>query len=208
MSGGYKELSGVYTIFNKLTNKTYIGSCSTSIIQRWSNHRNELKRGIHANTYLQRSWNKYGEDNFIFEILEECLPEYCTSTEQYWMNMLNVCNRKFGYNLAPVAGSSLGQKRTKEQCKNISNSVKGKRVGKLNPNYGKKCSEITKERMSNTSRNKAVIKLDLNNNIIQEYKSLSEAGKANNLYPDHIGKVCKNKPNHLTAGGFKWKYKN
>lgn len=207
MSAGYKTLSGIYTITNNINNKIYVGSCATSIKQRFCNHKNELLKGIHRNTYLQNAINKYGIDNFEFEILEECLPEYCVSTEQYWMNMLNVCNRKFGYNLAPVAGNSLGQKRTEQQKLNISNSVKGKRVGSLNPNYGKTWSAETREKINNSTRNKGVLKLDLDNNVLEEYKSLAEAGRLNNLYSDHIGKVCNNKPNHLTAGGYKWKFK-
>lgn len=208
MSGGYKKLSGVYIISNIKNNKKYIGSCTSSIKQRLNNHKNELKKGKHRNTYLQRSFNKYGIENFTFEILEEHDPEFCISMEQYWMNMLNVTNRKFGYNIAPVAGNSFGQKRTKQQRENISNSLKGKRKGILNPRYGTKWSEETRLKIANSSKNKAVLKLDLNNNIIAEYKSLSEAGKLNNLYSDHIGKVCNNKPNHLTAGGYKWKFKN
>ncbi len=200
--------SGVYTITNLVNGKIYVGSCSSNITQRLCNHRNELKRGIHKNSYLQRSYNKYGKDNFVYEVLEYHLPEYCVSMEQYWTNSLGVLNRSLGYNIAPVAGSSLGQKRTKEQCENISKSVKGKRKGSLNPNFGKTWSNETREKIANSTRNKGVLKLDINNNILAEYKSLSEAGRLNNLYSDHIGKVCNNKPNHLTAGGFKWKFKN
>lgn len=208
MNSGYKTLSGVYTITNLITNKIYVGSCTTSIKQRFCNHKNELLKGIHKNLYLQRSFNKYGIENFKFEVLEECLPEFCISTEQYWMNMLNVCNRKYGYNLAPVAGSSLGQKRSPEQCLNISKSKLGKTLGKDNHRFGTTWSKETREKIENSQRNKPVLKLNLKGDILCEYKSLSEAGKMNNLYRDHIGKVCNNKPNHLTAGGYKWKFKN
>lgn len=37
--------------------------------RRWQ-HRKELRKGTHVNTTLQRSWNKHGEDNFSFNILE------------------------------------------------------------------------------------------------------------------------------------------
>lgn len=208
MSGGYKPDSGVYIITNNINNKFYIGSCVSSMKQRMTNHKNDLRQNKHRNTYLQRAFNKYGEDSFDFDTLENHDPEFCVPMEQFWMNTLNVCNRSFGYNIAPVAGNSLGQKRTAQQKLNISNSLKGKRVGSLNPNYGKTWSEETREKIANSSRNKAVLKLDLNGNILEEYKSLAEAGKKNNLYSDQIGKVCNNKPNCFTAGGFKWIFKN
>lgn len=206
MSSGYKNLSGVYTITNLINGKIYVGSCSKSFKQRWSAHRNDLKNNKHRNTYLQRAYNKYGEENFKFEILEECESKYSISTEQYWINMLNVCDRKYGYNLAPVAGSSLGQKRTKQQCLNISNSLKGKRVGKLNSRYGIKWSDETRLKIENSSRNKKVLQLDFNNNILNEYKSISEAQKALNVSKGLIGKVCNGI--YKTAYGYKWKFKN
>ena len=208
MSAGYKDLSGIYTITNIVNNKIYCGSCTTSIFQRFGNHKRELRKGTHTNLHLQNAWNKYGEEAFSFDILEEHSPELCLGMEQYWMNLLDVCNRNKGYNIAPVAGNSYGQKRTLEQRKNISKATTGKRKGKLNPRYGTTWSKETRYKIENSTRNKAVIKLDLDNNIIEEYKSLSEAGKMNNLCSGHIGKVCNNKPNHLSSGGFKWKFKN
>jgi group I intron endonuclease len=66
---------------------------------------------------LQRAVNKYGIENFTFEILEEYPKEFVVSMEQWWINMLDVCNRERGYNKKPVAGSSLGYKFTEEQKK-------------------------------------------------------------------------------------------
>lgn len=63
---------GIYCIKNKVNDKYYIGSTSTSFKQRWSTHKNKLNQNTHANEYLQRSWNKYGVDNFEFSIVEEC----------------------------------------------------------------------------------------------------------------------------------------
>lgn len=200
--------SGVYTITNIINNKIYVGSCISNTNQRLSNHKNELKRGIHNNKYLQRSFNKYGIDNFKFEILEYHDKEYCISMEQYWINMLNVCNKKLGYNICPKAGNCRGKVCSEETKKKIGDKAKIRCKGEGNPRYGTVWSKETRGKIENSTRNKAVLKLDKQGNIIQEYKSLSDAGKDNNIYPDHIIKVCKNKPHHITAGGFKWKYKN
>lgn len=53
---------------------------------------------------------------------------------------------------------------------------------------------------------KPVLKYDLNNNFIQEYKSLTEATRETGINSTSIYDC--NKGKQKTAGGFKWKYKN
>ena len=61
---------GVYSITNIINNKKYIGSTAKSFNSRWKKHITNLKNGGHASHHLQNSWNKYGEDNFVFAIEE------------------------------------------------------------------------------------------------------------------------------------------
>lgn len=63
----------IYRITNMINNKYYIGSAESFARREWQ-HKYKLKRGEHTNPHLQASWNKYGEDAFVFEILEE-VPE-------------------------------------------------------------------------------------------------------------------------------------
>jgi hypothetical protein len=44
---------------------------------------------------LQNAWNKYGEDNFYFSVLE-LVPDKdkLIEREQYWIDKLNACDRK------------------------------------------------------------------------------------------------------------------
>lgn len=60
----------VYTITNIINDKKYIGS-TYNPDQRWKTHQYELRCGTHHNIYLQRAVNKYGLDNFRFDILIE-----------------------------------------------------------------------------------------------------------------------------------------
>lgn len=60
---------GVYIIYNKINNKCYIGS-SCDIAKRFRQHKSKLRANIHYNKHLQSAWNKYGEENFVFEIRE------------------------------------------------------------------------------------------------------------------------------------------
>ena len=50
----------------------------------------------------------------------------------------------------------------------------------------------------------SVIKLDLDNNIIQTYNTIKDASNHNNTSSSGITNVCKGK--QKTAGGFKWEY--
>lgn len=92
--------SGVYKISNQLTGKIYIGS-SINIPIRWNEHKNDLKKKIHCNIYLQRAVEKYGIENFKFEIVEKCDPAYCITLEQKYINAFLP-----EYNLCKIAGSS------------------------------------------------------------------------------------------------------
>jgi group I intron endonuclease len=121
-----KNISGVYIIQNLVTNKNYIGA-TTDLYNRLCNHKWKLRVGIHHNTHLQSSFNKYGEDNFIFETLEECDDKYIYSQENYWCNMLDTHNRKHGYNIDPTCpeGKRAVSNETKER---ISNSAHKRKV--------------------------------------------------------------------------------
>lgn len=68
----YKNMEinqGIYQIVNIVNKQKYIGS-SLNIENRKKNHFKTLKNNCHVNKYLQNSYNKYGGDKFIFEILE------------------------------------------------------------------------------------------------------------------------------------------
>ena len=118
---------GVYAIRNTVNTKLYIGSGAVSIEQRFAQHRSNLRLNQHYNNHLQQAWNKYGEEVFEFIIVEECTPEDCLVLEQYYIDYYDTCDSKCGYNLAPVAGSTLGFKFSEEAKGKISRALKGKR---------------------------------------------------------------------------------
>ena len=61
----------IYGIKNTQTGKIYIGS-TNNMTRRFKRHKTELRNGKHSNQYLQRAWNKVGEDNIDFIILATC----------------------------------------------------------------------------------------------------------------------------------------
>lgn len=139
-------MRGIYQIKNLINGKIYVGSAE-NLSNRKSVHFTTLKKNIHNNSYLQNAWNKYGEENFIFEIIE-IIPvndkNYRLSREQWWIDNMRCMYNQNGYNLSPTAGSTLGVIYSQDSKKNISNSLKGKLSGKNNPS-AKINNEIAKQ---------------------------------------------------------------
>jgi group I intron endonuclease len=110
----------IYKIEILNTNKFYIGS-AVNFKARKRIHLHQFRNNKHANKYMQRIFNKHGEDIFLFSIVEfDIAPEKLIEREQYFIDFL-----KPDLNLCRVAGSRLGQKLSAEQKENL----KGKRIG-------------------------------------------------------------------------------
>lgn len=79
------KISGVYKITNTLTEDFYIGS-SVNIKRRWACHKSPFRWKYQPNSKLYQDMQKYGLDNFLFEILEE--TNNIKEREQYWIGQL------------------------------------------------------------------------------------------------------------------------
>lgn len=73
VSGDPRTSGGIYQIRNLINGKFYVGS-TMRFERRWWDHQEKLRKGNHVNAHLQASWNKHGEESFVFEVLE-VLPE-------------------------------------------------------------------------------------------------------------------------------------
>jgi hypothetical protein len=56
---------------------------------------------------------KYGIDNFLFEVVEECSLEELNNREKYWIKYYDSHNPLNGYNLTDGGNTSLPVKLTK-----------------------------------------------------------------------------------------------
>ena len=92
-----KEI-GIYGIINTSNNMLYIGQ-SIDIRRRIYIHKLHLKQNKHHNSYLQNVWNKYGEKNLEFRIIEKCNKEELNQKEVYYIKYYKSNMRKYGYNL-------------------------------------------------------------------------------------------------------------
>ena len=75
---------GIYKIINTVNNKCYIGQ-SIDIYQRWAEHKSALNHNRHHAQGLQNAWNKYGENVFEFQVIEECDVKDLIDKEMYYI---------------------------------------------------------------------------------------------------------------------------
>lgn len=125
---------GVYMIKNKVNGKYYVGS-SIDVESRWKQHIKGLTENTHSNKHLQNAWNKYGEFNFEFSVLEETDLQNLRKRETYYLKKLD-CTKK-GYNLIDDANFGLGVSASKAVREKISKACSGSKNG----NYGRKRTE-------------------------------------------------------------------
>lgn len=85
---------GIYKITNLQNGHCYIGQ-SVDIARRWSEHKTNSKGGCKYPLYL--AFQKYGLDNFSFEVLEECKIEELDLKEIAFIKEFDSYNN--GYNL-------------------------------------------------------------------------------------------------------------
>lgn len=109
-----EKISGVYQIQSLIyPNKSYIGS-AVNLYKRKSIHLRSLRRNKHYSRLLQRHYNKYGEDDLVFEIIESgdyICKEHLLSREQGWLYHFRYKNKNIPYfNTCEIAGSTLGVK--------------------------------------------------------------------------------------------------
>lgn len=156
------KVVGIYCITNLINNKKYFGQ-SVNIIPRIRTHKLRLIRGEHKNLHLQSAWNFYGEQNFQFDIIEECSENELDVREVFYIENFNTINRLFGYNLD--SGGNKNKHRSRETREKMSKIMSGRVVSdetklrlskalsgrKMHENT-RKALQIAKENLSPESR--------------------------------------------------------
>ena len=87
---------GIYKIQNLINNKLYIGQ-SINLKKRKRKHFTELRNNRHVNSHLQRAFNRYGEENFNFEVILFCEESELTYYEDFFIKYYNT--QSLGYNI-------------------------------------------------------------------------------------------------------------
>ena len=100
LKGGHMA-RGIYKVINVINNKFYVGS-AVNFAERKRKHWWMLRKGTHANKHLQAAWLKYGEQAFVFVIVES-LPDDADllAAENVWLK--EHVGKEYCYNLATDA---------------------------------------------------------------------------------------------------------
>ena len=228
------KISGIYCIENTITNQKYIGQ-SINIKYRWRKHRSALNTNKHDNAYLQNSWNKYGQDNFKFYVLEMCDIDQLNEREIYYIEKFNTLDRNYGYNLK-TGGQNCSSYCTEEVKQRMSDSIKqsyensdlrqrrseitkqywedpnnkARILNENNPMYGKHHTDESKKKMSDTKKSKHI--QPYNKNLTKVFceelnvEYPNATQAAKELKLDSSSILKTCRGEHHTCGGYHWHF--
>lgn len=131
------KIGYIYLIRNKINGKFYLGS-TKNLHKRKLKHFRDLKNKKHHSIYLQRSYDKYGVDNFEFIVIETSFNYL--QREQWLLNLIDFNN---SYNISKTSSGGdfiynhpEKDRLIKEAIERLKNSQRPKpRYGELNPNW-------------------------------------------------------------------------
>ena len=196
---GKDKICGIYCIENLVNDKKYIGQ-SVDIDKRWYEHRRTLRLKQHDNIYLQRAWDKYGEDNFRFYIITICDSERLKDLEIHFITLFNTTDNAYGYNMTNGGEGTSGYKHTEEIKKYISEIQTGRNLSeehigsiknawkqKIDSGYKPKTEHLLEY---NKNKEKKIDCYDANNGIfICTFCGIQVASRDLNLEATNICKV-------------------
>ena len=116
------KISAVYKITNTVTGDFYIGS-SKNVKRRWGEHKKPSTWKRFPNSQLYQDMQKFGVDNFAFEVIEEVEESFLKEKEQKFIETLNPI-----YNNNRAKGLDI--ERRKKYCKEYEKSDKRKKCHK------------------------------------------------------------------------------
>jgi GIY-YIG catalytic domain len=164
-----------------------VGSSTNLSVRFYSYY--SLRHLAKSSRLLERALLKYGFSNFSLEILEYCKAEDAVKREQYYID-----NLKPDYNIAELAGSTLGYKHTEESIKKMRDFTLSVEV-------------LARKKLVTENATKArmlpILVINTKTGDRQEYKSKTEASKALNVTKGAVSQALIN--NRLIKKTYKLK---
>jgi group I intron endonuclease len=141
----------IYKIRNVVNQHYYVGSTVDSRKRFWE-HRKDLRLGRHVCIRLQRAWDKYGEDCFKFEIVEQLEGrDLLLPAEQKWLD--EHYGAEYCYNTSASADTPM-RDATPEMRAHLSAKAKAWHEANEHPRLGVHHDEETLMRMSESRKGK------------------------------------------------------
>lgn len=75
----------------------------------------------------------------------------------------------------------------------------------FNVNYGGRNITVAYKLRNRKDQSKIVQQIDINGNLLREFRSVADAGRYYKCYPSYIGKVCRNERSNYKGMLFKYK---
>lgn len=181
-----EEFSNIYVFTNRLNSKKYVGQSINPEV-RYKQH---FKDARNDNLLFHNALTKYGEEGFIFEIIEENIPlNTISDREKYWIAELNT-KKPNGYNLTDGGEGTFGYKHTDESKIKMSETKKGVFTHFQSEETRNKISESNKGREPSDYCIQRIKETRTGTHLSEETKKkLSESTKGIPKTPEHIEKV-------------------
>lgn len=174
--------TGIYEIRNKINGHIYIGS-SSDIEKRWWRHKGFLKNGNHHSKHLQNAWNKYGEENFVFDIIMFCDEDRLLLEEQKFLD-----EWKPEYNICKVAGKTTGLKGYYKHSQESKIKMSKAKLGKKQSKEHRRSIGLGHLGKTNSRKVYSGL-LDSNGKVYNNISNLTKFCKENELNYSHIIQV-------------------
>jgi len=134
------EKGYIYKIINQINKKEYVGCTITTLKKRFEEHAWRCVK-TDSNTKFCNSVRKYGFENFVIELIEECDANVIYDRERYYIDLFKTY--EIGLNSTVGGEGCLGYKHSKEIREKISKIIKDGRSHK-----GKTYEEIYGDRVN------------------------------------------------------------
>lgn len=214
--------TGVIYKISSLKTRHFLFGSTINPKQRWRGYLGRLRTNVYNNPLLQNLYNKYGEDNFTFTIVQENIPvSILTEVENLWItsNCSKVDKNLGGMNFRDALRGNfsqeskdkmskwqIGRKLSTSHIENIKKNHISKQPGYIAPMTGVQ-QDIQKQIDSSTQKIR-VEQYSLKGDYIQTFNSQRDAAKflGNRKYSCNISKCCNGKLKR--AYNYIWKYGN
>jgi group I intron endonuclease len=148
-------ITGIYEIYCKTNNKRYIGKTS-DFRRRQDDHLRDLRRNTHYNPHLQHAFNLYGENSFVFKMVEFCELGQLNDREILLIKELNAHESLGGFNVSWGGDGFMAGLVVSEETKRKMSENHADFRGDKAPFWGRHHTDEAKEkvRLANTGSKK------------------------------------------------------